>query len=156
MGRASRRFRQSLSRSFLLVAAFASGCKDPTGVARDLGAAEVRWLRSAPASYEFTFSRTCFCAPDAVRPVVIRVQDGRVASVRYVGSDVALPESATARYPSIAALFDEIERATRDKAERIDARFHPVLGYPVTVFIDYRESTADDESWFTVSDFRAL
>ena len=91
-----------------------------------------------------------------MRPVVIRVQNGQVASVRYADTGLTPPAVSGASYPTIDGLFAVIENATRAPAADIQAHFDPDFGFPQSIYIDYYANAVDDELGLYVTGFRAL
>jgi hypothetical protein len=57
---------------------------------------------------------------------------------------------------SIEELFTTIEEALHRGADSISVRYHPALGYPMSIFIDYYKQAADDEFIVSVKDVRAV
>ena len=82
-------------------------------------------------------------------PVTIRVENGVVASVKYVESGKA-PEDD---YVTIDRLFDVIQEAIDRKASDIKATYDPEVGYPTDVRIDDDIFMTDDEYLFFVSGY---
>ncbi len=147
-----------------LVAVVAAGCgSDSPGVAprpsptpgidvsEELAAARARWDASGWGDYAFFFNWQCFCGPDRITPVHIEVGDAHITKVRWARE----PDAGTILKPeifrTINGLFDMIEDAIDRDAVRIDATYDPILGHPVSVFIDYEKFTVDEEQGFQVS-----
>ena len=59
------------------------------------------------------------------------------------------------RFGPVGELFEFLQNAIGRDAARIDATFHPELGYPVEVFVDFDELLADEELGFTVRSLSA-
>jgi hypothetical protein len=130
-----------------------TACSSALGPVRnDLATARASWATMITAPYSFTFSRSCFCASEFLRPVHISVADGVVTQAVFVdtGEPVATPLS---EIETIDDLFDEIQAAIDADAFEIIATFDSRLGHPISVSIDYIENAIDDEMTFQVSDF---
>src|SRR5947209_7426436 len=70
------------------------GCGSITAPeAHDLAQARQHWALSNIRSYEFTASRSCFCAPASLRPIKVVVTDGVVTQRVYAGSSEEVPDS---------------------------------------------------------------
>jgi hypothetical protein len=139
-----------------LLAVAPVGCTDALGPEQDeLAAARARWARIAADDYVFDFQRSCFCAPDFVRPVRIEVLGGTVSSAVYAdtGEPIAPPLTSV---PTIEDLFDEIQDAVDRMASSVLAEYDPGMGYPTSVSIDYIANAIDDEMAFSVSSFQLL
>jgi len=131
-------------------------CSSSTGVTRELTVAMRRWTASAPASYEITVSRGCFCGPDATRAVVVRVRAGQVESRRYADTGADVAANLAAAYPTVAELFAIIQDAESRDAAQIDAQYDATYGYPTSLYIDYSERIADEEMSYAMRDFHVI
>ncbi len=140
----------------VLLALTSLGCTDVFGPEQEtLAAARARWALTDADDYVFEFRRSCFCAPDFVRPVRVRVLDGIVASAVYADTEdpISLPLTSV---PTIDDLFDEIADAMDATAFAVVAEYDADMGYPTSVAIDFIEDAIDDEVAFTVSSFQLL
>ncbi len=108
-----------------------------------------RWERRGFASYELTLVRTCFCA--TIEPVRIVVRDNSRVSTVFIGSGTPVPAELVPFYPTITGLFDLLADAYRRKADQVDVRYDPELGYPQRIYIDYARNIADEEVTYEVS-----
>ena len=132
----------------------AVGCTDALGLEQDaLATARARWALTDADNYRFKFRRSCFCAPDFVRPVRIEILDGIVSSAVYVDTEepISLPLTSVA---TIDDLFDEIQDAMDGMAFSVIADYDADMGYPTSVSIDHIEYAIDDEVALTVSSFQ--
>ena len=132
------------------------GCTDVLGPEQDaLAAARARWALTNADNYMFEFRRSCFCAPDFVRPVRIEILDGIVSSAVYVDTEepISLPLTSV---PTIDDLFEEIQDAMDRLAFSVIADYDANMGYPTSVSIDHIENAIDDEMAFSVSSFQLL
>ena len=132
------------------------GCTDVLGPEQEaLAAARARWALTNADSYVFEFQRSCFCAPETVRPVRIEVLDGVVSAAVYVDTEEPMSPPLTS-VPTIDHLFDEIREAMDRTAFSIIAEYDADLGYPTSVSIDYIQNAIDDEMAFIVSSLQLL
>jgi hypothetical protein len=135
-------------------------CSDSTApvsaTLADLTAAKSRWAASAPASYQYTFSRSCFCGPESARLVVVTVRNGVVESARYADTGALLAPAQAAAYPTIEGVFALVDDALARHADSITAEYDAARGYPVRIFIDWFTNAVADEMGYGVRDFVAL
>jgi len=126
------------------VALVASG--EPTGPAGALALNRERWRARGSADYEFAFQRYCFCDRAALAPVQIRVAGGAVAAViDTLGQPVDSAGVAWFFTITIDSLFGVVDHAIAVGAHELDVRYHPTLGYPESIVIDYDAATVDEE-----------
>jgi hypothetical protein len=109
----------------------------------ELARARERWEGAGVQSYDLGLERMCFCA--GAGPVRVEVRDGVVTGVFAQGSETPLEGSAVGAYPSVGGLFDVIQDALDRDAHSLRVVYHPILGYPTEVFIDYDEHAIDEE-----------
>ena len=139
-----------------LIALTPLGCTDVLGPEQEaLSAARARWAMSNVDNYVFEFQRSCFCAPDFVRPVRIEILNGVVSSAVYVDTEEPLSPPLTS-VPTIDDLFDEIRDALNRTAFSVIAAYDVDMGYPTSVSIDYIQNAIDDEMAFMVSSLALL
>lgn len=137
--------------AFLVVGVVgSSACDDPV-VVSEFEAAQARWVDSGISNYAYTLRRGCFCLPEFVGPVRIVVENGQVVS-RTLVSTSEEPLGDADRWPAIEGLFAYIERATRE-ADETTVRYHPDLGYPVEINVDWIREAVDDEESVSVESF---
>lgn len=151
----------------LVAVAALAGCKSTTGPG--IGGllfrtelAEAQWAAGAPARYRMTLQVGCGeCLPDmarAVRLEVERAPDGTetVTSRVYVDTGEPVSEQLAANFPSVSGLHQLVRDAMAARASRLDVTYHPSLGYPAAISIDYHQQMVDDEVSYSVTSFAAL
>jgi hypothetical protein len=121
-----------------------------------LGQAWQRWAGARPSHYRFVLERSCFCGPDARRPVVVEVRDGVASSITYADDGTAAPREAYDAYSTIEKLFTRVHETMQQPDSLTNATFHPELGYPTQATIDNLPGATDDEDYITVRDVDAL
>lgn len=126
----------------LLVAGCSSFGREPGALAE----ARARWAASGTADYTMTQERMCFCPTEYRGPFVVTVRDGAVVAVTLDGA--SLP---TDRALSVEALFDLVAAAYDRRADDVQVSYHPTLGYPTSIQIDYERQAADEELGLTVT-----
>jgi hypothetical protein len=145
------------TRLLLLLAVVAcSQLTEPERVASDLAMAKRRWAATAPASYQYTFSRSCFCLVEFTRPVVVTVRNGTVESVHYADTGAPVAPSLVPGYPTIEGVFALVDEALVKHAASVTAEYDPARGYPVRIFIDFIAAAVDDEMAYRIRDFVVL
>lgn len=145
---------KSPKRSALVLLALSSlgGCASPLETERDdLEEAKLRWEQGGIADYSFQLGHICECLPDG--PVLIVVEDGEIVSRQWVGTPPAHPVVPFAL--TIDELLELIDETLVERPHRVTASYAPD-GYPIDVFFDMDETTADDEWGVSVREFTRL
>ncbi len=101
------------------------------------------WQEVGPANYRYTFQRLCFCVD--IRPVEIEVRAGAIVSVTVIETGEELDTSVFDWFETVDGLFDMVLDAIDRKAERLEVTYHPTLGYPTDIDVDYSFNIADEE-----------
>ena len=114
------------------------------------------WAKQNISNYRFTVHRTCFCSMESMQPVNIEVRNGKVTSIVPAIDALSFNREDFTSHDSIAKLFDVIEDAIAKEAEDLLVTYHPTLGYPTQISINYAAFTADDEISFTVENLQPL
>lgn len=111
-----------------------------------LDQARARWQALALATYEYNYQfEHTFLSWGGV----VSVQDGKVIeTIPNEGERVEVTAY------TVAALFDQIQRAIDGNAFVLHACYHPSFGYPESVFIDSRQLLADDEFSYSIASVR--
>jgi hypothetical protein len=108
-----------------------------------LGANRAKWAQRELAAYRFTYQRSCFC--DGTAPLAIEVVDRMVVSATFESSNEPLPFYLEAHLPTVDSLFAAVDRAIAQRVDLLEVDYHPLLGYPTRIAIDYAFNMADDE-----------
>ncbi len=156
----TRRGRETVARISILLAVcsipLAAACGSDSEVDRrldELAAARSVWIVAAPATYEFTYLRLCFC-PN-VSPARILVDGGLVIRVIDVESSTTLPAERNTEFPTVEELYIELDDLIRLEPFRLEVKYDPELGYPSFVSVDIEERVVDEEFSYTVEDLAA-
>jgi hypothetical protein len=143
--------------SVLGLALAGCGVTGPTGSLdrerQRLEQARAQWRSQGITDYQFTFRRSCFCAPAAREPALVTVRQGAIVSVESVSNGA--PQDP-ALYFTIEGLFDLLEDAIDGDADQLTASYDSALGYPASAFIDRNFMIADEELGFQSTDLRPL
>jgi hypothetical protein len=128
-----------------LAAACCCGLVGPSGQ-EELRQAKQRWEANEPPAYELTVSYACYCGGPVARQVRVVVQDGEPVDYEYV-DDPSEPVEVDAidHIDTVEELFDRVEYALDEDAHKLDVDYDSELGYPRSIAIDYKTTTADDE-----------
>jgi hypothetical protein len=103
--------------------------------------------------YTYRFQRLCFCS--SFDPVILDVQDGVVVSVEDATTGVPIIPHSDDIYLTIDGIFEAIQDAEHRNAHSLTVEYHPTLGYPTAVDIDYDLQMIDDEMSLRASDLQA-
>lgn len=114
------------------------------------------WAKQNLRNYRYTLQVNCFCPPQITQPVVIEVRRGRTVSTRAANNRNTVNRDFFKDYDSVDKLFEIIRDAVAKNAHRIEVNYHPTLGYPTKVSIDYSQQMADEERYFTVERLEAI
>ena len=114
------------------------------------------WAKPKISNYRYTLRRSCFCLPKSTEPVSIAVRNGKVTSMVAVSNGQPVNREDFAKYDSIAKLFNIVEDAIAKKAHQLSVTYHPTLGYPTQINIDYDQMMADEELYITVENLQPL
>ena len=123
---------------------------------RDLLAAETRWRQNRPTHYNYTLQRSCFCTPEFRKPIAIEVSGSTVIKSTLQPDGIPLSLERRADAVSVEGLFDIIRKAVDSKAARIDVQYDPHYGLPLSISIDQNLQMADEEMYYTASEFKAV
>lgn len=123
--------------------------KSPQTLVESLNESRQRWRALNLTTYEFDY--TDF-GEFGFRRRVVSVKDGEV--IEWNGDLNGETIGSFGGNHSIEDLFDLIESAIDQEAERIAVRYHPTQGYPQSIFIDYSFLIADEEISLTVGSER--
>jgi hypothetical protein len=77
--------------------------------------------------------------------VRVRVQGSEVVERTYVDTGGAVAPQLEDAFPDVEGLFDVVRSALLAGAFEVRVEYHPELGAPVDLWIDYQENVADEE-----------
>lgn len=125
------------------------------GDAGELARNRQKWASAGLHDYEFDYQLSCFCAPETTEPVHVMVRGDQLASVsRNRDGLPALRQYGM--WPTVPALFDDVQRLIDQKSDRLEVTYDPTYGYPRSIVVDVYLQAADDESSQTASNLRPL
>lgn len=143
-----------------LLLATLAGCElgnDDSFQRDNLTQARARWDSKDVSSYSYILELQCFCAPATdLRPVLVTVQNGQVASLQYYHQNPAQRTPASAAifgpYDTVEELFDIIDDAIDRDADVLQVGYDPEYGFPSAVNVDY-QAGGDEQRLFFVTQF---
>ncbi|NNC54273.1 MAG: hypothetical protein HKO07_00980 [Pseudomonadales bacterium] len=104
-----------------------------------------RWQRASLHNYSYTMQRSCYCTDDYTRAMRVRVRGGQVIDALYVDDGQHVPDKVLQSLQTIDQWFAYIDAGLRKPYFKLDADYHPQLGYPLSIRADIRQQVADDE-----------
>ena len=111
--------------------------------------ARERWQASGPRSYRYRYHRVDQSQhhADPYRPVIVEVHDGVARAIVLEATGEPAPDAfvAAGLYPTIDGSFAQIDRALQREPVFVKVSYHPELGYPVDVFVDFTRDIVDEE-----------
>ena len=114
-----------------------------------------QWAANGPAGYEYTLAFSCGeCPAEWTHPLRIRVAAGEVVSVLDLAT--ATPVDPNQRSLTIDELFEVIQDAVQEDVYQLAVKYHPDLGYPISISIDHDSRVVDDEVGYSTTDLEAL
>jgi len=134
-----------------LLAGLLSSCQSNTRGALPLSEheqARQRWQQQSLSSYRFQVRQQCYCPPEALKPVAVTVINGQ--------TDSALPLANPDINKTIDQWFAFIADKQLNHWHRVDVRYHPTLGYPLHIQLDYSPRMADDEQQYWIQNLAPL
>lgn len=131
-----------------------AGCTstDPRAGQDALASARARWASAGPADYAMTEARQWYCPtqPELRGPFRVTVRGGAVVGAILDGEAVPADRALSAE-----DLFEQVERASARRADRVDVTYHPTLGYPTSLQMDQDVREVHDDMGYTVRDVSA-
>lgn len=137
-----------------LAGSLLSGCNlviDP--LQRDLNNARSKWSATGINDYEYHLHVGCFCPPNIVSPVIVKVANGVNISVEYAMEPKEVTNDFFKPLDTIDKLFGIIQKAIDDEVASLDVEYHTTFGYPVSISIDRIKEAVDDEIAYFVEAF---
>lgn len=110
-----------------------------------------KWESSGLKDYSYTMQRSCFCLPDATRPVDISVDGGKVSGATFSDTGQPLPDSLSYNSLSVTDMFQVIDDAIAGGAHVVDVSYDKDTGQPLRISIDYLQGAVDDELTLTAT-----
>jgi hypothetical protein len=109
------------------------------------------WQARGSLNYNYVQKRLCYCGSAILEPVRVVVRNGLVTERTYIGSNTQVSFQHAANWGTITDLFHMIDDALSEDVASLHVSYHPTLGFPTHISIDFRESLADDEIAITAT-----
>ncbi|MDO6505560.1 DUF6174 domain-containing protein [Colwellia sp. 4_MG-2023] len=147
------------SQSDIVVTVNELGQKDVTLLTQELVDNKAKWESQNIQHYQIDQRVSCFCFTP---PVILQVKDEDKSLVYYtnrsiwyeeeslIDRDMMVSEENKQSFRTINEAFSLIESGLKD-ADSVIVSYHPELGYPQKVYIDWSLSSADEESSFSIA-----
>lgn len=134
--------------------AFAAACTQSpsTPEEQQLESALHTWSGQGSLDYAFTWQRQCYCGPEDTQPIRISVENDTITSAIYIETELPVDPSVADHLLTIDGLFAHIQDAIANGADAVNVEYHPTVGHPVSVAIDYDAALADEELAVVISD----
>jgi hypothetical protein len=113
-----------------------------------------KWNTQKPGEYSYQLKVGCFCPPDITRPVTITVSGG-TSSLTYADDGTQVSNDFFIKYNTIEKIFDVALNALQN-ADETQITYDEKYGFPTSINIDMYKDAIDDETSYTISDFRPL
>ena len=126
----------------------------------ELSRNQQKWNDANITHYRFGLNIGCFCAFRDQMPLTVEVRDDQVVSLTNADGTQVLDTDPNyayfAPYATIDLLFAEIEKATHDGADSITVTYDSTYGFPAEIAIDPSKQIADEEMYYSVTNFEPL
>jgi hypothetical protein len=121
----------------------------------ELARNRLKWESARLHDYEYDYQLLCFCSQEATEPVHVVVRGDRISAVTRSRDGLpAVNDFGT--WPTVADLFDHVQRLIDTKADRLEVTYDPTYGYPRSIVVDVYLMAADDESSRSAANLRPL
>jgi hypothetical protein len=114
------------------------------------------WEAARPANYTLWQRHECACQTQLLEPAIVTVEGDVVVSAAWEADGSAVAVGDLAIFQSVEELFTMIENAANSKVPELEVQFHPQLGYPTVVLVDYDRRITEDDHLVESSDLAAL
>jgi hypothetical protein len=115
------------------------------------------WESQAIQHYRFNLNVGCFCPWNALMPLTIEVQNGKIASmVASNGGDISPYLDTFRAHATIESLFDLVDSAISKRVYKLVVQYDPKYGFPASIDIDPSRLIMDDETSYSVTNFGVL
>jgi hypothetical protein len=114
------------------------------------------WRKQSISSYRYTLRVGCRCVAEVTQPVVIEVRNGKITSMVAANTGKSVNPEYFKNYNSIPKLFNLVRDAIAKKSHSLSVTYHPTLGYPTQMSIDYSDQIADEERFLTIEKLEVL
>ncbi|APV43752.1 hypothetical protein Dform_00394 [Dehalogenimonas formicexedens] len=122
------------------------GCNPvPGGLQGELNTARAKWQKANIDDYSFRLRVGCFCPPEIVLPVIIKVENGIAISKGYTQEPKEVATPYFDRVETVDKLFGIIQDAIDTGADSLIVEYDAAYGYPKSIQIDPIKEAIDEE-----------
>jgi hypothetical protein len=119
-----------------------------------------KWRDASITHYRMELNISCFCAFRDQMPLTVEVRDGQIVSLTAVDGSQVLDTDPNyeffAPHATIDLLFAELDAALNGGADSVTVTYDDAYGFPNEIAIDFDQQIADEEMYYTISNFEAL
>lgn len=136
----------------LLLSACGSDGNDPSPEQAALNQNRDTWNAAAITDYVFTYSTTCFCAPE--ESIVITVVNNTITDAFFTPSGMALSPDRVSNLRTVDEFFALVQESIDAQVAVLTVNYNSIYGYPESIFIDQSTSIADEEISYGISNLQ--
>ena len=107
-------------------------------------------------NYQYDYRNICFCPPEITDHVSITVLNEVIDSAAFTNSGQTVDPSLYPNFRTVNQMFGLIQSAIDRGASSLSVTYHPTLGYPSLIDIDYDQKVADEELGVSVANLILL
>jgi hypothetical protein len=113
------------------------------------------WASPNVTWYKLGFSRECYCTPEFRAPYLSIVTNATITDVVNVtdGASISSSEALFTEAYSVERLYETIQSALERDAFEVTVEYDATFGYPLSVYIDYDDMMADEETSVVINSF---
>lgn len=153
-----------MRRSAILLSAavgFLAGCGDSpsepdwSALLQELETRRAAWEATRPPSYTMVQQHDCPCPPERLRPAIVSVTNEAVTGAVWEEDGSPVGAADLAIFLSVREVFDLVQNVAEANVPGLRVDYHPQLGYPALVLIDYARAGTDDDRLIQIVDLAA-
>lgn len=127
----------------------------------ELSRNKYKWIEAQISHYKYELTLSCRCSFNDEMPLTIEVLNHKMISIFGPDGNPFPADDPNYMYikkfTTVENLFREIlSIGGNHAAEGEVAKYHPELGYPLEITLDYIKDTTNDEVYITISNFEQL
>jgi hypothetical protein len=122
--------------------------------AEDIAKHREQWAAQNVTNYRYTITRSCMCVETARGPVVVEVKGDQATVTNEVTGEPG--GEFFADVDSITKIYALLEQQAKDGADEIAVTYDETNGVPLTIKVDVDFQMADEELYYTISDFETI
>ena len=119
-----------------------------------------KWQDANITHYRMELNISCFCAFRDQMPLTVEVRDGQIVSMAAADDTLVLDTDPNyeffAPHATIDLLFAKLDAALNGGADSVTVTYDATYGFPNEIAIDFDQQMADEEMYYTISNFEPL